>query len=57
MHRFEWMMADEPQLPQRPYFAATENTLAAERELAGRRKAGSLRGFISAATRAFLDEK
>lgn len=44
-------------LPLRPYFASTENSLAADRETAGRRKAGSLRGFMSAATRAFIDEK
>ena len=42
---------------QRCRFASTENSIAAERKTAGRRKAGGLRGFISAATSAFIDDK
>jgi hypothetical protein len=65
MHRYEWMSqtADttsnlpKSSLPLRPYFAATENSLAAERETAGRREAGDVRGFMTASTRAFINEK
>ena len=65
MHCYEWMSqtADtksnlpKSSLPMRPYFAATENSLAAERETAGRREAGNVRGFMTASTRAFIDEK